>query len=85
VSRDLSRGHHVVGDGEQVGESCTAPARIGTKGGRGREGEPLEWTGAVDRLKCAAEGKPGCQSMTAGPSMRKRAEVIGAQAAEKSL
>ena len=85
MSRDLSRGRQVVGDGEQVGESCTAPHRFATKGGRGREGEPLEWTGAVDRLECVTEGKPGCPSMTAVPSMRKRAEVIGAQAAEKSL
>jgi hypothetical protein len=54
-------------------------------GGRDREGEPIEWTGWVPCLKCVTEANPGHQSMTAGPSARKRAEVIGPQVAKKSL
>jgi hypothetical protein len=55
------------------------------KRGRGREGEPGKWTGQVSCAKCVIEENPGHLSMTAGPSARKRAEVIGAQAAKKSL
>ncbi len=55
------------------------------KGGRDREGEPIKWTGWVPVTKCAAEENPGGQSMTHGPSVGNRAEVIGAQVAKKSL
>jgi hypothetical protein len=85
VSRDLSRGRHVVGDGEQVRKSCTGSSRLRAKGGRDREGEPIKWTGWVPVTKCAAEENPGGQSMTNGPSAGNRAEVIGAQVAKKSL
>ena len=53
-------------------------------GGRGREGEPLKWTGVVDGLKCVTEANPGHQSMTAGPRLSDQSEVIGPQAAKKS-
>ena len=54
-------------------------------GGRGREGEPIEWTGWVSSWKLVSEANPGDASVTAGPSARKGAEVIGPQAAQKSL
>ncbi len=53
--------------------------------GRGREGEPLNWTGAVRSAKRVTEANPGHTSVTAVPSARKRTEVIGPQAAQKSL
>jgi hypothetical protein len=55
------------------------------KRGRGREGEPLEWTGAVRRPKRVTEANPGHPGVTAVPSPRKRTEVIGPHAAKKSL
>jgi hypothetical protein len=54
-------------------------------GGRGQEGEPIEWTGWVCGLKCATEANPGRMCMTAAPSARESAEVIGPYAAKKSL
>ena len=54
-------------------------------GGRGREGEPIEWTGSVPLLKRVTEENPGHRCVTQGPSARKGAEVIGPQAAKKSL
>jgi hypothetical protein len=54
------------------------------KRGRGREGEPTEWTGWVSSAKCEIEGSPDLMRMTAGTSSRKGTEVIGAQAAQKS-
>ena len=54
-------------------------------GGRDREGEPIKWTGWVPCLKCVIEANPDHLSMTAGPSVRKRAVVIGPQVAKKSL
>jgi hypothetical protein len=66
-------------------ESPAPESVIGVKRGRGREGEPSKWTGWVSRPKCVIEGNPGHRSMTAGPGVRKHAEVIGPQAAEKSL
>jgi hypothetical protein len=54
-------------------------------GGRGREGEPLKWTGAVRSLKRVTEANPGHLCVTVAPSASNRAEVIGAQAAKKSL
>jgi len=53
--------------------------------GRGREGEPLNWTGAVRRSKRVTEANPGHTSVTAVPSARQSTEVIGPQAAQKSL
>ena len=54
-------------------------------GGRGREGEPIEWTGWACCLKREIEANPGLICVTAAPSVRKHAEVIGPQAAKKSL
>ena len=53
--------------------------------GRGKEGEPIEWTGWVCRTKCVTEANPGRMSMTTVPSGRKLAEVIDPYAAKKSL
>ena len=54
-------------------------------GGRGREGEPIKWTGWVSLMKSETEANPGFAWMTERPSTRKRAEVIGPHAAKKSL
>jgi hypothetical protein len=54
-------------------------------GGRGREGEPIEWTGWVSSTKLVSEANPGSVAVTAGPSARKGAEVIAPHAAKKSL
>jgi hypothetical protein len=54
-------------------------------GGRGQEGEPIEWTGWACCLKREAEANPGFLCVTAAPSTRKGAEVIGPYAAQKSL
>jgi hypothetical protein len=51
------------------------------KGGRGQEGEPIEWTGWACCLKRETEANPGFLSVTAAPSTRKGAEVIEAYAA----
>ena len=56
-----------------------------SKGGRGREGEPIKWTGWVCVLKREAEENPGFLCVTVAPSDRKSAEVIGPHAAKKSL
>ena len=53
--------------------------------GRGRDGEPGEWTGRAFSPKCETEGNPGFLCMTAAPSGSNDAEVIGPQAAKKSL
>ena len=84
MNRDLSRGRHVVGDGKQA-ESPASEKIARVKRGRGREGEPLKWTGAVHRPKRVTRANPGHSSVTAVPSRRKRTEVIGLQPAEKSL
>jgi hypothetical protein len=57
---------------------------VRAKRGRGREGEPSEWTGWAARPECVREANPTRIRMTAGTSLRKEAEVIGPQAAEKS-
>ena len=54
-------------------------------GGRGREGEPLEWTGEACATKRVTEENPGHQCVTSVPSVGNHAEVIGPQAAKKSL
>ncbi len=54
-------------------------------GGRGREGEPIEWTGWACLWKRETEANPGLKSVTLAPSVRKHAEVIGPHAAKKSL
>ena len=54
-------------------------------GGRGREGEPVEWTGQVCCLKLAIEANPDCLRVTAAPSGSNPAEVIAPHAAKKSL
>ena len=54
-------------------------------GGRGKEGEPIEWTGSACRLKCVIEANPDHISVTTGPRVRKHSEVIVPQAAQKSL
>ena len=51
------------------------------KGGRGQEGEPIEWTGWACCLKRETEANPGFLSVTAAPSTRKGAEVIEPYAA----
>ncbi len=62
-----------------------APERIGgVKRGRGREGEPSEWTGWAFRPKCESEANPALRSMTAETSRGNPAEVTGPQAAQKS-
>ena len=54
-------------------------------GGRGREGDPDEWTGRVPCSERVLEANPEHIAVSAGPSLRKKAEVIGPQAAKKSL
>jgi hypothetical protein len=54
------------------------------KRGRGREGEPTEWTGLVASRKREIEGSPDLVYVTAGTSLRKGMEVIGAHAVKKS-
>ncbi len=54
-------------------------------GGRGRDSEPIEWTGWAAHLKDEIEANPDFMSLTGGTSPRKRAEVTGPQAAQKSL
>jgi hypothetical protein len=54
---------------------------VGPKGGRGQEGEPIEWTGWACCLKRETEANPGFLSVTAAPSARKGAEVIEPYAA----
>ena len=54
-------------------------------GGRGKEGEPIDWTGWVCTAKCETEENPGFLCMTRAASGRQSAEVIGPYAAEKSL
>jgi hypothetical protein len=49
------------------------------------EGEPIEWTGWACCQKREAEANPGFPCVTAAPSTRKGAEVIGPYAAQKSL
>jgi hypothetical protein len=61
-----------------------APAPEELKRGRGREGEPTEWTGSVSSRKWEIEVNPDLISMTAGTSFGNETEVIGAQAAQKS-
>ena len=66
-------------------------------GGRGREGEPIEWTGSVPLVKRVTEENPGrlcvtprpseapaSERMTAGTSLSNRTEVTTTQAAQKS-
>ena len=49
-------------------------------GGRGREGEPIEWTGWACQLEARDRGKSRCpESVTASTERAaRRAEVIGA-------
>ena len=54
-------------------------------GGRGREGEPIEWTGSACLLKRGVEENPDSLCVTLAPSVREYAEVIGPHAAKKSL
>ncbi len=46
-------------------------------GGRGKEGEPIEWTGWASRAKCVIQANPDHSSMTAGTSLGNQAEVTG--------
>ena len=39
-------------------------------GGRGKEGEPIDWTGWVCAVKCEAEANPGFLCMTRAASGR---------------
>ncbi len=54
------------------------------KRGRGREGEPLKWTGGAGRPQWVIEANPDHVAMTAVTSVRRHAEVTGAQAVQKS-
>ncbi len=54
-------------------------------GGRGREGDPSEWTGWVPCVKRVIEANPDRMCVTTGPSVGNHAEVIAPQAAQKSL
>jgi hypothetical protein len=54
-------------------------------GGRGKEGELIEWTGSVRVWKCVAEANPGDLCMTHVPSPSNGVVVIGPYAAKKSL
>jgi hypothetical protein len=54
-------------------------------GGRGKEGEPIKWTGWVCVLKRDTEENPGILCVTCAASGRKTAEVIEPYAAKKSL
>jgi hypothetical protein len=54
---------------------------VGLKGGRGQEGEPIEWTGWACCEKREIEANPGFLCVTAAPSTRKGAEVIEPYAA----
>ena len=47
------------------------------KGGRGKEGGPIEWTGWVDLSKVEIEANPGLKTLMQVPSASDRAEVIG--------
>jgi hypothetical protein len=54
-------------------------------GGRGKEGELIEWTGSVWVRKCVTEANPGHLCMTHAPSASNGVVVIGPYAAKKSL
>jgi hypothetical protein len=62
-----------------------APERVaGVKRGRGRQREPIDWTGWVASPECVQQEKPLDDGMTAGTSASNRTEVTWSQAAEKS-
>ncbi len=44
-------------------------------GGRGKEGEPIEWTGWASPVKCESQENPRLECMTRRTSVRKQAEV----------
>ena len=44
-------------------------------GGRGKESEPIEWTGWASLVKYELQEKPEFTGMTRGTSLRKQAEV----------
>jgi hypothetical protein len=44
---------------------------LGAKRGRGRAGEPSEWTGWVASTQCGGEANPPAMCMTAGTSARR--------------
>ena len=54
-------------------------------GGRGKEGEPINWTGWVCVSKRDVEENPDVLCVTYAASGRKTAEVIEPYAAKKSL
>ena len=53
--------------------------------GRGKGGEPIEWTGWAPSAKCEIEANPDLNCMSVGTSLRKQAEVIEPHAVKKSL
>ena len=53
--------------------------------GRGKEGQPLKWTGAVRRRKCVVEANPNNSGMIAVTSGGNSTKVIDPYAAKKSL
>ncbi len=54
-------------------------------GGRGKESEPIEWTGWASLGKYELQENPEFSCMTRGTSLRKQAEVTGPYAVKKSL
>ena len=47
-------------------------------GGRGKESEPIEWTGWASLVKYELQENPEFRCMTRGTSLRKQAEVTDA-------
>ncbi len=54
-------------------------------GGRGKESEPIEWTGWASCLKEGLQENPESSALTARTSLRKQAEVTEPYAVKKSL
>jgi chaperonin GroEL len=48
----INVGTNVVGDGKQAEHPAPQPLDMRAKRGRGREGEPSEWTGWASSLEC---------------------------------
>ena len=66
MSRDLSRGRYSRRRWQAGQRVLHQNASLGAKRGRGREREPIEWTGWAARLEWETEGKPGLASHDSG-------------------
>src|SRR5207244_2384953 len=76
VSRVLSRGRYSRRRWQAGAIVLHQSASLRAKRGRGREGEPLNWTGEVWSFKAGAQANPRSLWLRRSPSTRKRAEVF---------